>query len=359
MYILFVKIELVIINKIYYNLDMSGSIHCTKQLQLQMQQQYISSTLLYGLPYAYTHELIYPQSALFLQQTLNKKKLDYKNKLVNTIIKHIYAIKGLEYGSRVINDIINKTNHENYKELIPPNRMEVLINEYNYDTFLYKIKHLEKNYKITQDPIYEMNIMYPHSIECNEYIVFIIQFENIKIKDTIFELCVIIMKNTVHGPLRLPNGIFDNNENYIMSNCNPDAILFNQKFVLSANILAGLALQEQQTMWEFIMSNIINGLTSNARSNIYSHFYIIKSHNIKCNGCKQLIDNDDTCGAMNCCNTYYHAQCLLEYYIKDIEGQYSNTHTLTCKSCNTSQDDYCGNNSTLLMEILGMIEKIT
>jgi len=173
--------------------------------------------------------------------------------------------------------------------------------------------------------------------------------------------------------LKLPYGIFDFQEQYIMLDGKSyrlsENILEPMKDIeKSQTILNDLILKVQKKIWILMpyaiedyagekfktylsFKNIIIDfiIKNNTTEIIKGDYYITNQHKgFLCTRCQISIDSEVCCAVLKCCTSPFHFQCLLECYISAEDNT-----TLNCSKCNIAGKlDFEGKNSSILMGIL-------
>ena len=351
------------------------------------------------------------------QPTIQFNPLEYsmqlRRNLFETLKTVIYRNNGWIYGEFIINEIqCQYVSNEFYKQLqimypkdiynMSPEYMEnafynpnVLpefadrLNKYTntIDIIIRKdntsklqteiINALGNNYKITVGNTKLLSTVYPEwATECANLITYPVMFANDYMKEsvTLYIVVDIAVDVAVDVAVGLPYGIYDFQEQYIMSDGKiyqlPENILASVQDVGQKQIILNDLIFKIQNKVSILMPYVIGDsekikkylgfkniiidfiIKYNATEIINGDYYITNNHTgLTCTRCKVFIDSEQTCTVLKCCNSPFHFQCLLECYIN------AEAHTkLKCTKCNTGTDgklDLYGKNSDILMGILG------
>jgi hypothetical protein len=237
-----------------------------------------------------------------------------------------------------------------------------------------------------------LSTIYPdYGIECKNLITYSIIFTNNYLSKPVYLNIIVDMSVDISvdiptavdiseeigiqssKQLNLPYGIYDFQEQYIMSDGKiyllPESILATvQDISQHQTILNDLILKIKNKVSILMPYVIGNGdsekikkylgfkniimdfiIKENAKEIIKGDYYITNNHKgLTCTGCKVLIDSEHNCAVLKCCTSPFHFQCLLECYINAEENT-----TLKCPNCNnlTGKLDLEGKNSSILMGI--------
>jgi len=344
--------------------------------------------------------------------------MQLRQTLFETLKTIIYSNNGLIYGEYIINEIqCQYMSDEFYKQLqimypkekynmtleylqnafnnpniLPEfvnrlnkytNTIDIIIRKCDIVQFHKEIQNTLGNYyKVTIGNTILLSTIYPDwANECSNlatYPIIIISkyiskyMEDIVTLNVMMDVSVDVSVETEiqsRKQLNLPYGIYDFQEQYIMSDGKmyqlpesihafvPNTEIFINDLILKVQrkvcILMPYAIGDSEKIKKYLeFKNIILDciIKNDTKDFLNGDYYITNQHKgLNCAGCNVSIDSEENCAVLKCCTSPFHFQCLLECYISAEDNT-----TLNCSKCNTSGKlDFEGKNSSILMGILG------